>query len=954
MSQRVFLAFVATALALLAPTSAPAQAPYALTWGTESRGELGNGPPPNGFSVPGTVLDDTGSCCLDQMVDIQGTDGHSLALDSALRVFAWGDNSAGQLGLGNLSVASSSIPVQVPGISGRLPGASTEETIAAEGGHSLVVDGNGHVWAWGINHHGQIGIGNPGPPTCGTSPFLYPCVASPVQVGLNNVVGVGAGEAHSLAIVGDCANGPGDAYAWGTNGSGELGDNSMMQRTSPVQVHGPLNMGFLTGVAKMVGGANHTVALMCNGEVLAWGQNSQGQLGSGNTAPALVPAPVVIQCALPPRPLLGCPLTNVIDIAAGFGHSIAVDANGDVWFWGDNSFGQLCNGGSPDLVFATKVLSGAATVPPAGAPLDVVAGGAGFSLVLLAANTVVACGQNSNGQLGDCTTSPSSVPVPVRQGPLCTAPVASVRLVEAGEDHGLLLTDRFPPGETTPTFTPTPTTSTTPTRSATASATSTRTLTRTSTNTPTHTPIPTPTPSPSITRTHTATATPTTTSTRTPTATPTICVTPPPNMVAWLTADNTANDSSGNGHNGTLQGAATYTTGAVAGAFSLSVAADFVQVPNHPALNFAGDFSIDAWVNTTNTTTAAIIDKRTGTANNPTGYHLFLFGGQLGFQLADGSPFLNHLAPPPAINNGTWHHVAVTIARTSPTGGRLYVDGVLVLTFDPTTRPGSIANAANLRIGQRYLTATQDFKGAIDEVELFDRAITAQEIQSIFNAGAGGKCKPTPTPNTGTITISKDTIPNDPQDFTITTTGAGLPPSFLLDDDPASALSNSQTFTLPPGTYVFTEPQIPGWNLVDRICTLGNIVYGPGPFSLTFNLAAGDNLHCAFVNRPANTPTITPTRTPSATPTNTRPPTATFTPSATRTRTPHVPPACVADCDDSGTVTVDELIKGVNILLEIADVSTCPQFDESGDGKVTVNEIVAAVNNLLGNCPAAE
>lgn len=165
---------------------------------------------------------------------------------------------------------------------------------------------------------------------------------------------------------------------------------------------------------------------------------------------------------------------------------------------------------------------------------------------------------------------------------------------------------------------------------------------------------------------------------------------------------------------------------------------------NSSSLNFgtSTNFSIDAWIHTTQTTTATIIDKRTGTANNPVGYHLFVFGGNLGFQLGDGSPFLNNNSSGPTINDGNWHHVAVTIDRTSTTGGRLYVDGAEVYIFDPTTRPGNISNTADLRIGQRYLSSVQPFQGAIDEVEIFNRARSDSDIKAIFDAGSFGKCKP--------------------------------------------------------------------------------------------------------------------------------------------------------------------------------------------------------------------
>src|SRR5262245_13782680 len=220
MRQTSLLAVVVAILAALAATPSPGQtAPVAAGWGTESDGELGNGPPLTGLSVPGPVLNAAGGCCLDQLVDLQTGIAHSLALDAQQRLWTWGDNSAGQLGIGSLSPAASALPIQVPGFVARLPAAPQQESIAAEGGHALAIDANGAVWAWGINNSGQLGIGNPGAPNCGTQPSgVYPCRTSPVQVALPGpVVGVGAGEGHSLAVVGDCASGPGNAWAWGAN-----------------------------------------------------------------------------------------------------------------------------------------------------------------------------------------------------------------------------------------------------------------------------------------------------------------------------------------------------------------------------------------------------------------------------------------------------------------------------------------------------------------------------------------------------------------------------------------------------------------------------------------------------------------------------------------------------------------------------------------------------------------
>jgi alpha-tubulin suppressor-like RCC1 family protein len=978
--RRLFLTVATTVVSVVlagispsGPFPAHAQAPTGFTWGVDGRGVLGNGLPLAAQNFPSPVSNSAGGCCLDQLVDIQGADTHSLALDSSLRIWTWGSSFVGQLGNGTNGLAAESpIPIQVPGLAGRSPGAPVQETIAAEGAHSLVIDGNGSVWTWGANDNGQLGVGPPGAPTCGDPPlFGVSCSTTPVQValGAGNVVGVGAGSRHSLAIVGDCIGGPGDAYAWGDNSAGQLGDATNMDRDSPVQVHGPLNMGFLSGVAKMVGGQGHTLALMCNGELLAWGANGSGQLGSGNMADSSVPAPVVVPCPSPPRPLLGCPLTNIIDIAAGFEHSIAVDGMGNAWFWGANGSGQLCDGSNTELLFATQVPLGAQalTAPPVGLPLDVVAAGANFSVVVTAQQSLLACGSGGAGQLGDCGNADSNVPVTVQNGPACNAAFSGALLVEAGEGHGLALGAGTPPcedpisidistgqnaapvggndplwslaavsqpsfpapapaivitpstawttlpntqwiaastlcttncppivyeyelcweqcgelgepesmmlladnratvlldgnqiaatpplGFTTPTaftFNPqpgpgfhslrvvvpndsfaagmdfggslsgsvkivpcggTPTPTVTPSQTATftlptATHTATLTPTETSSRTPSVSPRP---PTPSATQSSTQTASATQTPTPSPTPTPTECVVPPADMVLWLSGDHHSLDLSGNGNDATLQGAAAYTVGQVDDAFLVSAHTDFLTVADDPSLNFTGNFSIDAWVRSTNGSTATIIDKRTGSTSNPVGYHFFISAANLGFQLGDGSPFLNHIAPGPPINDSNWHHVAVTVDRAATTGGRLYIDGAVVLTFDPTTRPGSIVNASTLRIGQRFLSGPQPFSGAIDEVEIFDRAITAAEIQAIFGARAAGKCKP-----------------------------------------------------LPP-------PPIP----------------------------------------------------------------------------------CVGDCNGDGQVTVDELIIGINIALGNALLSACPQFDQNNDGAITVNEIIVAVNNALNGC----
>jgi Concanavalin A-like lectin/glucanases superfamily/HYR domain len=223
------------------------------------------------------------------------------------------------------------------------------------------------------------------------------------------------------------------------------------------------------------------------------------------------------------------------------------------------------------------------------------------------------------------------------------------------------------------------------------------------------------------------------------------CATPPANMISWWTGDSTADDLLG-ANNGSAENGATFTDGKVDEAFSLDGDDDFIAVPDAASLNFGtGNLSIDAWVLTSNAMgIQGIVDKRAEpSAGVFTGYALFTSDGNLGFQLGDGVSTTD-FASMKNVADGEFHHVAVTLDRTSAAGGRLYVDGVVALTFDPTGVTGSATNAVELRIGKssdNIAAVLGQFAGLIDEVEIFDRALTSIEVRSIFNADTLGKCK---------------------------------------------------------------------------------------------------------------------------------------------------------------------------------------------------------------------
>ncbi|MBI2916825.1 MAG: S8 family serine peptidase [Chloroflexi bacterium] len=225
---------------------------------------------------------------------------------------------------------------------------------------------------------------------------------APVQVsGLAGVTDVAGGGWHSLAL-----SSAGTVWAWGWNDQGQLGDGTTTGRTTPVQVSG------LTGVAAVaVGDYYHSLALKSDGTVWAWGWNYHGQLGDGTTTDRHTPVPV-------------SGLTGVVAIAAGGYHSLALKSDGTVWAWGGNDNGQLGDDTQTNRTTPVQV-SGLTDV-------TAIAAGGYYSLALKSDGTVWAWGRNVVGELGDGTTTGRTTPVQV-------SGLTGATAIAAGGYHSLAL-----------------------------------------------------------------------------------------------------------------------------------------------------------------------------------------------------------------------------------------------------------------------------------------------------------------------------------------------------------------------------------------------------------------------------------------------------------------------------------------------------------------------------------
>jgi concanavalin A-like lectin/glucanase superfamily protein len=255
--------------------------------------------------------------------------------------------------------------------------------------------------------------------------------------------------------------------------------------------------------------------------------------------------------------------------------------------------------------------------------------------------------------------------------------------------------------------------------------------------------------------------------------TSTACAAPPnTTMVAWYTFDETAGTVANNlatRNDGFHVNGPTPVPGLVNGALRFDGIDDYVFSPSSIVTNFGpastaatgsglwstarGDFTIDVWVRIKPSVPPGqlmvILDKRLGNIPTIKGYSLFVQNNRIGVQLADGvgaSGFSNHLSSPlpngGALNDDDWHHLAVTGRRAGGPIIRFYHNGAPLGVATPT-RLGSLANGSPMAIGTRSASTalTGWYEGILDELEVFNRALSGAEVAAIYGAGPFGKCK---------------------------------------------------------------------------------------------------------------------------------------------------------------------------------------------------------------------
>jgi alpha-tubulin suppressor-like RCC1 family protein len=325
-------------------------------------------------SLPAAATSNVGDIYLvegddDLYVNI-GSQWNSLNNELNVLPYAWGSNLNGRLGDNTTTTRSS--PVTVVG------GITNWSQLSGGNDHGLGLTATGIAYAWGLNFPGgQLGDGT-------TTSRLSPVT---VVGGITNWSQVSARGSHSLGVTAT-----GVAYAWGSNSSGQLGDGTTINRSSPVTV-----VGGITNWNQVSAGSSHIAGLTSTGIAYAWGSNVDGRLGDGTTTDRSSPVTVIGG------------ITNWSQVSAGLDHTLGLTSTGIAYAWGYNGSGRLGDG-------TTTARSSPVTVVGGITNWSQLSGGKGHSLGLTSTGIAYAWGINASGRLGDGTTTTRSSPVTVVGG----------------------------------------------------------------------------------------------------------------------------------------------------------------------------------------------------------------------------------------------------------------------------------------------------------------------------------------------------------------------------------------------------------------------------------------------------------------------------------------------------------------------------------------------------------
>jgi uncharacterized repeat protein (TIGR02543 family) len=283
-------------------------------WGNNQFGQLGDGSTSN-RSSPHNITNSFNLSANDKIIQVSLGYNHSSVLSQDGKVYIWGRNNQGQLGID--SDTNMLIPQNITN-SFNLTEDDKVIQISMGSAHSSALTQNGKVFTWGINYSGQLGDNT-------IMTRLVPIDITDKFPLDDKVVQLTVGGAHSSALTES-----GKVFVWGQNVYGQLGDNTTDNRTTPTDITSAFPAG--DPIVQLSMGDTHSSALSENGEVYLWGNNTAGQVGDDTTIEKWVPTHITDAFSEE---------DPVIQVRLGISHSVALTQSGEIYTWGLNMSGQL-------------------------------------------------------------------------------------------------------------------------------------------------------------------------------------------------------------------------------------------------------------------------------------------------------------------------------------------------------------------------------------------------------------------------------------------------------------------------------------------------------------------------------------------------------------------------------------------------------------------------------------
>jgi alpha-tubulin suppressor-like RCC1 family protein len=331
-------------------------------WGRNAYGQLGDSTAAS-TTVPVAVLHPSG-VTFDR---ITAGGAHTCALTSTGQAYCWGHNADGRLG--DSTTVLPLMPVAV------LPlGGIAFTQLDAGNGHTCGLNSSGQAYCWGQNTSGQVGdstINN------------YRISPTATMQGSLVFTSISAGFSHTCAL-----DGSGQAYCWGYDGDGALGNGATFGGRIPQVVQQPVGVTFVS----ISSNYSHSCGLTSGGQAYCWGENGSGQVGDSTVVDKNAPV-AVQQGAL-----------SFVSITTGSDHTCAMDAGGNAWCWGGDASQQLGNGAA-----GTSRIPVAVTMP-SGVSFAFASVDAAKSCALDTIGQTWCWGRNNFNQIGDGTSTTRNVP----------------------------------------------------------------------------------------------------------------------------------------------------------------------------------------------------------------------------------------------------------------------------------------------------------------------------------------------------------------------------------------------------------------------------------------------------------------------------------------------------------------------------------------------------------------